>query len=271
MPSQWLLAEQVRSSVRKGLDRGKTVLARPTPRGRNPHSWKSNFAGNCSSPITVLQTGRGTVLTKGGKSLHKVDVTDASTVLHELEVPCRQCENCLRRRAAHWRMRAIAETKAAPRTWFGTLTLSAEQHFRVAAACRLVAARNGDDFDTFGTERQFAARHKVISREITLFLNRLRKQCGAGIRFCCVAEAHKTGLPHYHMLVHESKDTPVTWRALNSQWRVGFSNWKLVENDTKPVHYVTKYLSKSSIARVRASLDYGNTTLSHSAPTKECA
>lgn len=154
----------------------------------------------------------------------------------------------------------MSETKQAPRTWFGTLTLAPEQHANVAAACRVEARRQGDDFDSFTPERQFALRHKCIGREITLYLKRLRKEAGDGIRFLCVAEAHKTGLPHYHLLVHESEATPVTYRQLANNWRVGFSNWKLVD-DPRAAGYVTKYLTKSSMARVRASLDYGTIDL----------
>lgn len=150
----------------------------------------------------------------------------------------------------------MSETRDAVRTWFGTLTLSPDQHHRVAAACRLQASRNGDDFDTFDQERQFALRHKCISREITLYLKRVRKRAGEDLRFVCVAEEHKTGLPHYHLLVHEGQATTLTWRILSEEWRVGFSQWKLVK-DTRAAGYVTKYLSKSSKARVRASLDYG--------------
>lgn len=184
----------------------------------------------------------------------------------ELEVPCRQCENCLRRRAAHWRMRANTEWQAASRTWFGTLTLKPEQHFRVLSEARAYCSKSLDpekrDFDSLPTEEQFALRHRIISREITLYVKRIRETSGAKLRLLCVAEEHKSGLPHYHMLVHEPNPAESISKAqLEAGWKWGFSNWRLVK-DPRAAGYVTKYLAKSSKARVRASVDYGN-DLSH--------
>lgn len=259
-------------AIRTGLETGRADVARwhikPVRPGarlrtKQPHSWRVDYAGNgkrpCSEPVTIFLTGRPM---KKGKAIHTVSVDAPESIpqLVEMQVPCRKCENCLRRRSAHWRMRAIAVVKQSNRTWFGTLTLNPDQHFRVAAACRIAAARNGDDFDMFPPERQFAERHRCISREITLYLKRLRKYSGAEIKFLCVVEAHKTGLPHYHMLVHEVKAAPhVRHKLLTAQWRVGFSQWKLVTED-RQVSYVTKYLAKSMQARVRASIDYQSTT-----------
>lgn len=278
MPTKRVLSEALRRvvhddstyrTVRTALERGTATVKRwhvgPVKPGsrlriRKPHSWRVNYAANCSNPVTIYMTGRP--LTKGRKSVHTVDMNQTVQMRFvEAEVPCRKCDACLRRRAWHWRCRAVAQTKSAHRTWFGTLTLSPEQHYRVAAACRVAASRNGDDFDKFPPERQFAERHKCISREITLYLKRIRKYSGVSIKFLCVAEAHKTGLPHYHMLIHEiAPHSHVRHRVLTEQWRVGFSNWKLVGD---PLHagYVTKYLAKSMNARVRASIDYNSTSL----------
>ena len=174
----------------------------------SPHSWLQRMAGTgkyaCSDPVTILSTGRP--LTKAGKS-HVYGVGALPMILTEKEVRCRQCENCRKARAALWRIRAIGQIKHSDelgcRTWFGTLTLSAEQHSRVLMACQLHASRNGDDFDKFSPERQFRARHECISREITLYLKRLRSKSEASFTFLLVAEEHKNGLPHYHMLIHE--------------------------------------------------------------------
>lgn len=265
---QVLPAKRVWRSIGQALDRNATEPVRGRKGTFQAHHWKTKYAGNCSNPLVVEQTGRVVTprnpgLTGVPKSVHQVDMTGRGAVMHEIEVPCRQCENCLRRRAAHWRQRAQAEYRNAVRTWFVTLTLSPEQHSLVANACRVEASRNGEDFDAFDPETKFSARHHAISREITLYLKRVRKNAGAQIRFCCVAEAHKTGLPHYHMLVHEVGSPGVTWKQLSENWRVGFMTAKLV-TDSKAASYVTKYLAKSSLARVRASLDYGNTSVRHS-------
>lgn len=231
------------------------------------HTWRVDYASGsgkrpCLSPVLIRLTGRP--LTKGRKSellVVSVQRPGGLPVHVDIDVPCRQCEHCLNRRGQLWYFRALAETTSATRTWFGTLTLSPDQHVRVAAACRVQHSQNGDDFDALPSARQFAERHKCISREITLYLKRVRKHYGSEFRFCCVAEAHKTGLPHYHMLVHQVGPTAILHRLLSEQWRVGFSQWKLVRTPTA-AGYATKYLSKSAQARVRASKRYGHTTTS---------
>ena len=68
------------------------------------------------------------------------------------------------------------------------------------------------------------------------------------------------------MLIHEKDPTkPLRHAQLKDCWRVGFTNFKLVkETPERPLEraafYVTKYLSKSSLARVRASMGYKNTS-----------
>jgi len=60
-----------------------------------------------------------------------------------------------------------------------------------------------------------------------------------------------------HVLVHEALGK-VTKRELEASWRSGFSHWRLVPvGDTRAAAYVTKYLTKSALTRVRASQRYG--------------
>lgn len=107
-------------------------------------------------------------------------------------------------------------------------------------------------------QSQFNKHVNAIGPEIGKFLKRVRKNTGAKLRYLLVAEPHKSGLPHFHMLIHQC-DThiPVRYDDLKSQWRLGFSAWKLT--DYKSASYVCKYLSKSLRARVRASQAYGTT------------
>lgn len=263
MPAAPAEKSAVLSSVSKALEKGALSAKRWHVAGRHkrPHSWLADYSGTgklpCSAPITIERTGR--VLTKPGESRRVVVSIDQPAklpVLVEYKVPCRKCTNCLKRRSRHWYLRALSETKKAQRTWFGTLTLSPDQHVRVAAACRVYMATNGDDFDALPGDKQFLMRHKAISRELTLYFKRLRKESGAEFKFLCVVEAHKSGLPHYHVLLHEAVGPSVVHATLSKQWRVGFSNWKLV-SDPQKVGYVTKYLAKSMLARVRPSIDYG--------------
>lgn len=179
----------------------------------------------------------------------------------EMDVRCRQCEECLKARAAFWRIRAQYELKnTAGRTWFVTLTLRPEEHFRSANLARVRLARLGEDFDRLDASRQFYERHHEVSRWITLYLKRVRKESAATLRYILVAEAHKSGLPHYHMLLHEAVlEEPVRQKTIYSQWLHGFSDARLVaqDGDISAARYVCKYLAKSALARVRSSVGYG--------------
>lgn len=201
--------------------------------------------------------GKMNILVKRGKS---------TPLELELATPCRKCDVCLQHRRRLWTARALAETRAAPRTWFGSLTLRPEARLTMLSRARVRYAENEtvnpatgeivrDDLDALGLGAEFLALHREISSEITRYLKRVRKRSGASLRYLCVAERHKDGFPHYHMLLHEVAGH-VSWEILSSEWPLGFEKWKLA--DKSKAHYVCKYLAKSSVARVRASLDYGN-------------
>lgn len=178
-----------------------------------------------------------------------------------MDVKCRQCPTCLRHRAAHWRMRAQGEILAAPRTWFGTLTLSSEAHNRMSMQAHARLSKGGTALLELSPIEQFREEHSEISKEITKWLKRVRFESNSKLRYCLVAEAHKSGLPHYHILIHEGiGSSSVYERTLRKQWHHGFSKFNLV-HDKRAAAYVCKYLSKSSLARVRASIDYGNPPL----------
>lgn len=145
----------------------------------------------------------------------------------------------------------------ASRTWFGTLTLRPEEQYRMQMiATARTTSRRCEAFERLPPAKQFAAVHREIGAEITRYFKRVRQTSGAPLRYLLVAEAHKTGLPHYHMLVHERcMDSPVRKRTLQECWDLGFTNFKLAEKEH--AFYVCKYLAKQSLARVRASLRYG--------------
>lgn len=237
------------------LEATRQVVAHALSRGGEFVSltqYRWDLAGNCTAPVPVLMEGRAD--TRKGERGLPLDL--------QLETRCRRCRNCLRYRAWVWRERCQVEVHAAFRTWFGTLTLRPEEHYRaeLVAAARLRA--RGVTFENLSPSEQFSERHATITQEVTRWLKRIRKVSGAKLRFCLVAEEHKSGLPHYHILIHEVRfDQPVTKRQLQEQWRLGFTQFKLVQDD-RAAAYVTKYLTKSVQARVRASLHYGKDALS---------
>lgn len=184
----------------------------------------------------------------------------------DMQVRCRRCEACLKARAHHWAERGITEFHEAQRTWFGTLTFSPAEQWATEARARSNAAawyrpvrRYGESesgFENRVKEARFSQMHFANGPLLTKWLKRIRKESGATLRYLMVAEAHKNGRPHYHVLIHESPGGGrVLHKTLSSQWVHGFAQFKLA--DDSAARYVCKYLSKSAEARIRASLNYG--------------
>lgn len=232
--------------------------------------WSVDYSADCDRPVLREFVGRpaatdGRWVTIGpGKR---------NTLYMDMTLRCRSCESCLRARSRHWSARARAELEASARTWFGTLTLRPEAQFHFLTVARQKAALKAEDFETFTESQIFAARVAAIGAELGKFLKRVRKNSKAELRYLLVAEAHSSGLPHFHILIHQSQhDEVVTHAELTRCWRVGFSKFKLVApTESKVVYYVTKYLAKSILARVRASLGYGRESATGYDPkTKTC-
>lgn len=173
-------------------------------------------------------------------------------VMQELHVRCRKCPECLKHRARLWTARAIDETKLSQRTWFGTLTLAPDRQTWARYSALTKMHRQVSDIHD---DNVFMKSVEVIAPEITRFLKRLRKV--APLRYLLVTEKHKSGLPHFHMLVHEYSGM-ISKRVLEDRWRFGFSHWRLVGSEYSECGYVAKYLAKSALTRVRASENYGD-------------
>lgn len=224
---------------------------------RKLNSIEWNISGFCREPVWrelygyVPQYG----VPKGaGARRHEWQPGDNGPMRVALWVACRACSACLKSRAREWSARSEREIRVSARTWMATYTLRPEEHYRALCAGSL---RYPDEPD------EFLVRHNIISAEFTRYIKRVRKESGAKLRYMLVCEAHKSGLPHYHMLVHEPDPSrPVRKETLRNQWHLGFSRFKLVDQSerkgvTGAARYVSKYLSKSLRARVRASQAYG--------------
>lgn len=208
---------------------------------RGPYSWTLDLSGRCYAPAFRQLRGVGDPVLARDRGPHGV-----KQFFIDMHVRCRSCGWCLRQRSRAWESRASTETTRATRTWFITLTLSPANHYLMLAQAR-AAGRNDPS-------REFADRCWAIGKEITRYLKRIRKESGAKLRYVLVAEPHKSGLPHFHMLVHE-QGGKVAWKTLTTQWKLGHSKAKLC--DAGSARYVAKYLSKDARARVRASVHYG--------------
>jgi hypothetical protein len=222
---------------------------------------RKDVAGNCTDPIYREYTGAEQI-TRSRDFARTTRRGPQMTI--EFDVRCRVCQNCLKARAAHWRYLCQNELAAAPRSWFVTLTFRPEEHYRVRCAVDLRLLQRGTSMSQASESERFRLLAAECGKEITRYIKRLRK-AGARVRYCLVAEAHKSGLPHFHMLLHEvSEDHPVRHKLLADQWGAGFINAKLCNSEDRVAFYVTKYLTKSARARIRASEGYGTAILQSS-------
>ena len=239
----------------------ETVASTALRHGRKKNSLtvEADYSGRCLNSQHVELQGKAS---KGDLGLTLNDKGVEITRTHqdplyavELEVKCRKCANCLKERQWLWTNRAKREVDTAHRTWFGTLTLSPHNHY----LHQLRATQFRPDFDEIPAEDQLSLRHHSISKDLTKYLKRIRKMVNApgALRYFLVMEPHKTMLPHYHLLVHETSILhPITKRKLDEQWKLGFSKWKLTDGSSAA--YCAKYLGKTACARVRASVGYGS-------------
>lgn len=219
------------------------------------------IAGDCLKPYRTEIVGRPADYKDGDYSqpLRQFTFTGGKmTLFVTLHTRCRSCEKCKKARANEWRYRAREELRRAARSWFGTLTLSPVDHYRMVVEARRHCRATGILWEALTDEERFKRVANESLKEVTKYMKRVRKQSRVPLRYICVTEKHKSGLPHFHLLVHEVETKPVTHKILSTQWHLGFEKWRLVPlGDLKGAGYVTKYISKSAQGRIRASQHYG--------------
>lgn len=176
-----------------------------------------------------------------------------------MAVRCRKCAKCLRFRQQLWAAKAIYEYRRSYRTWAATFTFSPAKHDEIRDRIRHAESKQGSDYDELSEEEQLRLRHLACSRFLTLWFKRIRKNSKAKLRYMLVMELHKSGLPHYHALIHEpEREQKISKRILENAWPYGYTRFKLLpDEENERATYACKYLSKSSLARVRASGAYG--------------
>jgi len=223
-------------SGRCGEPRGATMIGRPFKSfwRRRYHS----FTGRVENTIKVEDSFR-----------HSVELS--------MSVPCRRCGPCRRFRAWLWSSRAMSEAKASTRVWMGTLTVRPEERFKLQYSAEEYAARRQVAWETLDEGEKFIRLQVELGKVVTLWLKRLRK-AGHRFRYLLTFEAHKSGFPHVHVVIHELS-TEIRKRVLDASWRIGFAKFKLLPrgDEARAVRYVTKYIAKNGAARVRASIRYG--------------
>jgi len=220
-------------------------------RDGRPRRWLTwDISGDCEKPATVNLHARYSAT--HGKSKAPLEIT--------LETRCRACNRCRLLRQRQWSRRASNEYRGSVRTWFVTLTARPDVQLRWRYAAALARSKAGVDFEGEPASSQFRWLLKYgAGPELTRFVKRVRKNSGAAMRYFLVGEMHKSGKPHFHLLVHESEfEQPIRKAVIKTAWVAGFSKVVLCR-DAWAALYCAKYLGKENLhVRIRASFRYGN-------------
>lgn len=150
-----------------------------------------------------------------------------------LQIPCGLCSACLLDRSRMWSVRCMHEASLWSKNCFVTLTFAPEH-------------LPGDG--------------NVSVRDVQLFLKRLRKRFGSGIRFfACGEYGDKYRRPHYHLILfnHDFPDkVPFSYRMgnvtyispiLQELWPYGHSMIGSVTQES--CAYVARYILKKQLGK----------------------
>lgn len=280
-------------------------LCRPVPWSEvdptDPHAggfrrvYRLAHKPHCYDPVAYEVTSRTS--SKAAKAVQRITLWGTA--------PCRKCERCLQMRAYGWQQRAMVEFERSPRTYFGTFTMSPDEHYMLDSRATVRLLKGGTRWSDLTDQDIFYERCREFGNEIGGYFKRIRAGRGGHsptrFRYLLIAEAHdgpKTapelrGRPHFHILLHELtigslvEGDPVEvkmsgvqngelearyhktkrgeWKRyvfvaddafLRHQWTLGFTKFQFAENSLMAT-YITKYLSKSLLYKVRASNRYG--------------
>lgn len=146
----------------------------------------------------------------------------------KIDLPCGQCIGCRLERARQWAVRCTHEASLYDKNCFITLTYNDEN---------------------------LPKEHSLILEHYQLFMKRLRKKYGSGIRFFhCGEYGEEFGRPHYHALLfnHDFEDKKYhsthngsrlyTSESLSTLWPFGFSI--IGEVSFESAGYVARYALK---------------------------
>lgn len=254
-------------------DRAVTILKKAVLAGAErtgPLSARWNISGNCTDTYWMTYQGRPRdpgegPFREGSKHTH---TGGKGTIYIDIGTRCRRCAACLKNRMLSWRYRAKRETMRAARNWWGTLTFAPSQRYRIEVEARRYAASRSVAWETLSDEERFSRIVAFSLKEVTKYLKRVRKAAKASFRYVLVTERHKSGDPHFHLIVHETELHPITHKILSGQWNgknfsLGFEKWRLIPfgDEERHVGYVTDYISKALASKVRASQRYGELEL----------
>lgn len=172
-----------------------------------------------------------------GKKIIKV-LPGTASPYDENAFACRKCTGCRLERSRQWAMRCVHEMKSHRNNCFITLT------YRPA------------DLPPGGS---------LVKRDVQLFVKKLRKKYGAGLRYYyCGEYGEQMRRPHYHMILFgkdfddrhsprkgESGEVVYQSHSLSKLWDKGFSY--VGEATFESAAYVARYIMKKQFGKSSVS------------------
>lgn len=188
----------------------------------------------CYFPLQAMRSADAVHAKSGKRVINFLGDSDCSHLKDHPDfmlLPCGQCIGCRLERSRQWAMRCLHESRLYDRNCFITLTFSPEE---------LAKRENPATVDV---------------RDFQLFMKRLRKHFGSGIRFFhCGEYGELYGRPHYHAcLFNFDFSDKKLWKKVNGfplytseilgfLWPFGFSSIGSVTFESAA--YVARYIMK---------------------------
>lgn len=199
----------------------------------NTYQFEASWVPYCDEPVPIFRAARASILSNRPTEI----------LMH---VPCRKCAKCKLFRQLKWKERAEREIRRANRTWFVTLTFSPLHLAGCIYESKLATGKNHGKLE------------RAAYGHVQKYFKRLRKQRRLKFRYLAIFErGEKTGRPHYHLLIHEVGERPVSKRTLEDKWRSNVHARLVDRSSPWAASYITKYATKSLDVPPRASAKYG--------------
>lgn len=193
----------------------------------------------CYHPLTAFRKS-GVVNRESGKRPITFNPKEANPLEDALQLPCGQCIGCRLERSRQWALRCIHESSLYEKNCFLTLTYSPDMIHHLP---QFIHPETGEVF------------HGLNKRHMVLFMKRLRKKFGEGIRFFqCGEYGEKNGRAHHHCLLfnfdfpdkvlHTMVNGFPVYKSeiLKELWPYGFAG---IGNVTfESAAYVARYITK---------------------------
>lgn len=185
----------------------------------------------CYHPVTAYWTKRSSVTGKRGITFSPALAFDVGD---KFDVPCNGCTGCRLEKSRQWAMRCLHEARLHPENVFVTLTYRPEE---------------------------LPPGNTLVKRDFQLFMKRLRKLKGEGIRFFgCGEYGDENNRPHYHAILfncafsdkvrigQSRRGEPLFYsKELEKVWPVGFNTIGAVSFDSAA--YVARYCMKKIVGK----------------------